>query len=87
MTTQDNRSNSKTHESTDQVREWEEKSLFIGYLKSIGDPDSLWLLPETEGELWAMRCPLKGPDRQLDDRTSVAGAKVGLRLSASSGRS
>ena len=59
MTTHSNPSNSKTRESIEEERAWEEKSLFIGYTKLIGDPDSLWLLPETEGQLWAMRCPLR----------------------------
>ena len=59
MTTHSNRSTSNTRESVEEERAWEENSVFLSYAKLIGDPDSLWLLPETEGQLWAMRCPLR----------------------------
>lgn len=56
MTAQRDRSNSKTRGT---LEEQEQDSLLLSYAKSIGDPDSMWLLPQTEGVSWAMRCPLR----------------------------
>ena len=52
--------NNETRESVEENKALKDWSVLYSYAKSIGDPDSLWLLPQSEEELWAMRCPLRG---------------------------
>jgi hypothetical protein len=65
----------KIQGSIDEEELWAPEPLLLSYAKWVGEPDSLLSMPGFMGDLWIMRCPLRGHSGKV--RTFILDLRAG----------